>query len=86
MFCDHTIELCFLKREFILRCVGASLRKEWTAVKLAKLLFGQSPHHVFHISNMDTIPKGTLKAVSIQQRHEKLKIFFLAVVWRCRHE
>src|SRR5947209_2449048 len=35
---------------------------------------------------MDAIPKFALEAITVQQCHEQLKIYLLAVVWRSRHE
>ena len=56
------------------------------SVEFKQVLFHHPAHQVGNINSVNSIAEPALEAVTIEQCHEELKIFILAIVGCCRHE
>ena len=66
--------------------IGNTLREQRGAVEREQVLLDHPPHEVGDIGDVDAVAKTALEAVTVQQRHEELKVFLLAVVRCGRHQ
>ena len=76
----------FRFRQLVGHGVGDAFREQRGAVELEQLFLDHAAHQIGNVGRMHAIAVASLEAVAIQQRHEQLKVGFLAVVRRCRHE
>jgi hypothetical protein len=83
---DGFVQRCFSIREFVIGGDGAPVGEELGAVKAQHVFFDGPAHQVRNIHFVRAIAKLAVEPVRIQQRHEELKVFFLAVVRRGRHQ
>ena len=73
-------------RQFVIDGVGPALREQRLPVEGEQLLLGEPAHQVRDVGLMHAVAEAALEAVGIEQRHEELEVFLLAVVGRRRHQ
>jgi hypothetical protein len=56
---------------------GPSRGESVRCFKRKKLLFDHAAHDIRDIGHVGTISEAAFEAVSVEQRHKQLKIFFL---------
>ena len=72
--------------------MGAPLREQRAAVEAKQLLLGESPQQVARVPTgwiaapVHAVPEPALEAVRVEQGHEELEVFLLAVVRGRGHE
>ena len=76
----------FLKGKRVFDRIGPSFGKERPAIEFQQFFLGQAAHHICGIGIVNTVAETAFKPVTVQKRHEELKILFLTVVRRCRHQ
>jgi len=60
--------------------MGASLSGKSGWQQLQRLFFDHLSHKVGHIRYVNSIPEPSLAAIAVKENHEKLKIFFFALL------
>jgi hypothetical protein len=83
---DGPVEDGFRVGELVGYGVGDALGEERRAVELEQIFFHHPAHQIRDVGGMHAIAIAPFEAVAIEQRHEQLKIRFLAVVRRRRHQ
>ena len=83
---DLSVKICFRIRQLIGYGVGNPLGKQRRGVELQQILFHHPPHQVGHIGGVHAVAKAPFKTIPIEQGHEELEIFFLAIVGGGGHQ
>ena len=83
---DRLIQGGFTVAQLVQCSVGAPLREQRAAIDPEQLLLGQASQHVARIALVHMVAETALEAVGVEQGHEELEVFLLAVVRRRRHE
>ena len=66
--------------------MGDAFREQRRPVKLEQLLLHHTAHQVCYVHHVNAVAETSLEAVTVQQRHEQLKILLLAVVRSRSHQ
>jgi hypothetical protein len=83
---DGLVQGGFGVRELVGDRVGDALGEERRAVELEQALLDHPAHQVRDIGGVHAVAELALEAVAVEQRHEELEVFLLAVVGRGRHQ
>src|SRR5690606_37864912 len=73
-------------RELVVDSVCPPFREQRRAVELDEFLFHHPPHQVGGIDLVNAVAELAVKAIRIEQSQEQLKVLFLSVVRRGRHQ
>ena len=73
-------------RQGVVDGVRAALGEQRLAIKAQQLFLDHAAHHVGDVHFVGTLAELAIEAVTVQQRHKELEVFFFAVVGRGRHQ
>ena len=83
---DRLVEVGLGLRELVGDGVGNPLGEQRRAVELEQVLLHHAAHQVRDVGHVDPVAEAALETVTVEQRHEELKVRLLAVVRRRRHQ
>ena len=83
---DDLVKVGFRIGELVGDRVRNTFREQRRAVALEQLLFHHAAHQVRDIGGMNAVAKAPLEPVTVDERHEELKVFLFPVVRGGRHQ
>ena len=80
------VQVTFGTTQLVGNGVGPPLGKQGPAIECEQVFFHHAAHEALGVRPVNALPVLAFESVSIQQRHERLEVFFLPRVWGGGHE